>query len=141
VERVAGPLELETPATGFPLRLMRVDTTVKPRVALIGDAAHSIHPLSGHGINLGFQDAKVLAGLLQTLPPWRDPGEISTLRSYARARAEEPFLIQYATHGLNRMFGSQNPLLSVLRNVGMNLTDRLPVVRNALVRYAVGGRF
>ena len=120
---------------------MRVDTTVKPRIAVVGDAAHAIHPLSGHGINLGFKDAQALANLLNGLPQWRDPGEISLLRSYARQRAEEPFLLQYTTHALNRLFGTANPVLAVLRNVGMNLTDRLPVVRHALVRYAAGGRF
>ncbi|NMG16597.1 UbiH/UbiF family hydroxylase [Aromatoleum bremense] len=139
--RELGCLELETPAAGFPLRLMRVDTTVKPRIAVLGDAAHAIHPLSGHGINLGFKDARALATLLNGLPQWRDPGEISLLRSYARQRAEEPFLLQYTTHALNRLFGTANPVLAVLRNVGMNLTDRLPVVRHALVRYAAGGRF
>ena len=136
-----GALELVTPAQAFPLRFMRVSSVVKERVALVGDAAHAIHPLSGHGINLGFQDARVLAVMLRELPAWRDPGEISVLRGYARARAEEPFLVQYATHGLNRLFGSRNPLLAAVRNVGLNLTDRLPVVRNALVRYAVSGRF
>ncbi|MCK0509505.1 UbiH/UbiF family hydroxylase [Aromatoleum anaerobium] len=139
--RELGGFELETPAAGFPLRLMRVDTAVKPRIAVIGDAAHAIHPLSGHGINLGFKDARALANLLNGLPQWRDPGEISLLRSYARQRAEEPFLLQYTTHALNRLFGTANPVLVVLRNVGMNLTDRLPVVRHALVRYAAGGRF
>lgn len=140
-ERVVGRMELETPAAGFPLKLMRVDTTVKSRVVLVGDAAHTIHPLSGHGINLGFRDAKELADLLLAQPSWRDPGEISTLRAYARRRAEEPFLIQYTTHGLNRIFDSDNALLSVLRNVGMNLAGSLPVVRDALTRYAVSGRF
>ena len=140
-DHVLGRLELETPPAGFPLRLMRVDTTVKSRVALIGDAAHAIHPLSGHGVNLGFQDAQALADLLAGLPPWRDPGEFATLRAYARARAEEPFVLQYATHGLNRLFGFDNTLVSLLRNAGMNLTHRLPVVRDALVRYAVSGRF
>ncbi|AYH42526.1 UbiH/UbiF family hydroxylase [Azoarcus sp. DN11] len=136
-----GDLALVTPAQAFPLRFMRVATMVKERVALVGDSAHAIHPLSGHGINLGFQDARALAAALKELPAWRDPGEISVLRAYARARAEEPFLLQYMTHGLNRLFGAHNPLLSILRNVGLNLTDRLPVVRNALVRYAVSGRF
>lgn len=136
-----GALELVTPAQAFPLRFMRVSTMVKERVALVGDAAHAIHPLSGHGINLGFQDAHALAEALKALPTWRDPGEIAVLRAYARARAEEPFLLQYTTHGLNRLFGSRNPLLAVARNAGLNLTDRLPVVRNALVRYAASGRF
>lgn len=136
-----GSLETVTPAAAFPLRLMRVETVVKPRLALIGDAAHAIHPLSGHGINLGYQDARVLAEQLAALDPWRDPGELSILRAYARARAEETALLQYTTHGLNRLFKPADPLLSGLRNLGLNLTNRLPVVRNALVRYAIAGRF
>lgn len=136
-----GRLALAGPRAAFPLRLMRVDEVVRPRVALIGDAAHAIHPLSGHGINLGFQDARALAEVLVAAPPWRDVGDHALLRAYARQRAEEPFLLQYATHGLNRLFGKRNPVLASLRNLGLNLTGRLPVVTNALIRYAVNGRF
>jgi len=136
-----GRLEPVTPAAAFPLRLMRVDSVVRPRLALIGDAAHAIHPLSGHGINLGYQDARVLADQLAALPAWRDPGELPVLRAYARARAEETALLQTATHGLNRLFKPTDPVLSGLRNLGLNLTNRLPVLRNALVRYAIAGRF
>lgn len=136
-----GVLDLMTPAAAFPLRLMRVESVVQPRLALIGDAAHAIHPLSGHGINLGYQDARVLAAQLATLPAWRDPGELPILRTYARARAEETALLQYTTHGLNRLFKPADPLLSGLRNFGLNLTNRVPVLRNALVRYAIAGRF
>jgi len=140
-EHRLGALELVTPAAAFPLRLMRVDTAVQARLALIGDAAHAIHPLSGHGINLGYQDARVLAEQLAALPAWRDPGEMPVLRAYARARAEETALLQYTTHGLNRLFKPADPLLSGLRNLGLNLTNKLPVLRNALVRYAIAGRF
>ena len=136
-----GDFEVVTAAQGFSLRLMRVGRTVAPRVALIGDAAHAIHPLSGHGINLGFQDARALAGVLGALPEWRDPGELGVLRRYARERAEEPLLMQYTTHALNRLFNNRNPVLAAVRNVGLNLTNALPVVRNALIRYAVNGRF
>ncbi|THF63836.1 UbiH/UbiF family hydroxylase [Pseudothauera nasutitermitis] len=136
-----GDFELITPAAGFALRLMRVNEPVAPRVVLVGDAAHAIHPLSGHGINLGFQDARVLAEVLGALPSWRDPGELGALRAYARARAEEPLLMQYTTHALNRLFNQRNPLLAGVRNFGLNLTNALPVVRNALIRYAVNGRF
>lgn len=139
--RALGALALRTPRAAFPLRLMRVDEVVRPRAALVGDAAHAIHPLSGHGINLGFQDAKALADRLADLQAWEDPGDLAVLRRYARSRAEEPFLLQYATHGLNRLFGTQLPFLPGLRNLGMNLTARLPVVSNALVRYAINGRF
>jgi 2-octaprenylphenol hydroxylase len=136
-----GRLELVTPRAAFPLRLMRTEATVRPRIALIGDAAHAIHPLSGHGINLGFQDARALAAVLGALPAWRDPGDLAVLRSYARKRAEEPFLLQYATDGLSRLFVSTNPLLGPLRNVGLNLTSELPVLKNMLVRYAATGQF
>lgn len=136
-----GELEPVTPAAAFPLRLLRVDSPVRPRLALIGDAAHTIHPLSGHGINLGFQDARVLAELLADLPAWRRPGELSLLRRYARARAEETALLQWTTHGLNRLFKPANPLLATARNLGLNLTNQLPVLRNTLVRYAISGAF
>lgn len=136
-----GKLSLRTPRAAFSLRLMRVERVVMPRVALIGDAAHAIHPLSGHGINLGFQDARALAARLETLPAWQDPGDLAVLRAYARARAEEPFLLQYATHGLNRLFNNRNPVLGLMRNAGLNLTARLPVLSNAFIRYAVNGKF
>lgn len=140
-DHALGALELETPAAAFPLRLLRVDKPVRRRLALIGDAAHGIHPLSGHGINLGFQDARALAELLGQLPAWREPGEAELLARYVRARAEETALLQYTTHGLNRLFKPANPLLAAARNLGLNLTNQLPVVRNALVRYAVSGHF
>lgn len=133
-----GALELVTPAAAFPLRLMRVAQTTAARLALIGDAAHAIHPLSGHGINLGFQDAAVLAQVLADAPAHEDCGEATLLRRYARARAEEVALLQYTTHGLQRLFRPQSAALSHLRNLGLNLTNRLPVIRNALVRYALG---
>jgi 2-polyprenyl-6-methoxyphenol hydroxylase-like FAD-dependent oxidoreductase len=112
-----GKLELVTPPRPSAAPDAR-RTVVKPRLALIGDAAHAIHPLSGHGINLGYQDARVLAGQLAGLPAWRDPGELPVLRAYARARAEETALLQYTTHGLNRLFKPADPLLSGLRNLG-----------------------
>jgi ubiquinone biosynthesis UbiH/UbiF/VisC/COQ6 family hydroxylase len=133
-----GELTTITPAAGFPLRLMQVPQTVAPRLALIGDAAHAIHPLSGHGINLGFQDAAVLADVLKEAPAWRDCGELGLLRRYARARAEEVRLMQGTTHMLNRLFRPQNPLIAGLRNTGLSLTSRLPVVKSAMVRYAAG---
>lgn len=137
---VLGRLELIGDRAAFPLRLMRVGDVVRARVALVGDAAHAIHPLSGHGINLGFQDAKALAEVVCALPAWEDAGDLRVLRRYARKRAEEPFLLQYATHALSRLFGRRDPLLAALRNAGMNLTGHVPVLRNALVRYAANGR-
>jgi len=133
-----GELALLAPPSAFPLRLMRVKPIVAPRLALIGDAAHAIHPLSGHGINLGYQDARQLAQALIALPDYQDCGDLRPLRRYERSRAEEVALLQWATHGLQRLFRPQQAPLSALRNLGLNLTNRLPVLRNTLVRYALG---
>lgn len=133
-----GELRMVTPAQGFPLRLMRVPRIIAPRLALIGDAAHAIHPLSGHGINLGFKDAQVLAALLAALPAFRDCGDARWLRRYERSRAEEVALLQWTTHALQRLFRPRFGALSLLRNTGLNLTNRLPVVRDALAHYALG---
>jgi len=136
--RVLGQLEPLTPPAAFPLRLMRVPQTVASRLALVGDAAHGIHPLSGHGINLGFQDAKELAALLAAAPPWCDIGEERFLQRYQRARREETVLMQTATDGLRRLFREAPPGLRSLRNLGLNLTNGLPILKNTLVRYALG---
>ena len=133
-----GALKLLTPAAAFPLRLMRVPHTVAPRLALIGDAAHGVHPLSGHGINLGFQDAKVLAERLAATPEWQDIGSARLLRGYQRARREETLFIQYTTDTIRRLFRERLPGLKPLRNLGMNLTNALPLLKNQLVRYAIG---
>jgi len=133
---VLGDLELLTPAAAFPLRLMRVPEIVAPRLALVGDAAHGIHPLSGHGINLGFQDARELAGLLGAAQPWHDIGETQFLRRYQRARREEIILMQRTTDGLRRLFRAAP--LRPWRNLGLKMTNGLPFMKNALVRYALG---
>ena len=137
-EQALGNLELVTPPAAFPLRLMRSPQTVAHRLALIGDAAHTIHPLSGHGINLGFQDAKSLADTLMECPAHIDCGSRPWLRRHERARREEVVALQTVTHGLQRLFGAPSMPLGVLRNLGLNFVDRLPVIKDALVRYAMG---
>ncbi|WP_131110124.1 UbiH/UbiF family hydroxylase [Sulfuricystis thermophila] len=133
-----GALALVTPPAAFPLRLMRAPRTVAPRLALIGDAAHTIHPLSGHGINLGFQDAKSLAETLAACPEHFDCGDLYWLRRHERARREEVLALQSVTHGLQRLFAVPQLPVAALRNLGMNLFDRLPVIKDALARYAMG---
>lgn len=137
-EMRVGALTLLTPPAGFPLRLMRAEEVVRPRVALIGDAAHAIHPLSGHGINLGFQDARALARELLDLPGFRDCGDLAVLKRYARARAEETTLVRGVTDGLHRLFKPAAAPLAWVRNAGMNLTGHVPALRSALARYAAG---
>lgn len=135
---VLGKLDLVTPPAAFPLRLMRAPRMIAPRLALIGDAAHTIHPLSGHGINLGFQDARVLATVLIDRPEHEDCGNLQWLRRYERARIEEIVALQSTTHALQRLFQPQVQPLALLRNIGLNLTNALPPIKDALVRYALG---
>ncbi|MDR2636837.1 MAG: UbiH/UbiF family hydroxylase [Zoogloeaceae bacterium] len=133
-----GALTTITPAAAFPLRLIRVPHVIAPRLALIGDAAHGIHPLTGHGINLGFQDARVLAALLKNAVEGQDIGEASFLARYQRARREEVCLLQSVTDLLAHLFSSPLPGLSALRGLGLSLTHRLPAMKNLLARYAAG---
>jgi 2-polyprenyl-6-methoxyphenol hydroxylase-like FAD-dependent oxidoreductase len=116
---------------------MRPPRCIGPRLALIGDAAHAIHPLSGHGINLGYQDARSLAGELTAKPDYVDCGDEHWLRRYERARAEEVFALQTVTDLLQRLFMPRNAFVTAIRNFGLNLTNALPVARDALVRYAL----
>ncbi|MGE5386281.1 MAG: UbiH/UbiF family hydroxylase [Betaproteobacteria bacterium] len=133
-----GSLETITAPQAFPLRLVRVPRTIAPRLALIGDAAHGIHPLSGHGINLGFQDACELAAILSSSQPWLDIGDERFLRRYERARKEETLLMQTTTDLLRRLFAASAPGLAPLRNLGLGLTNALPIAKTTLVRYALG---
>ena len=132
-----GALQLITPPAGFPLRLMRAPHAVAPRLALIGDAAHTIHPLSGHGINLGFRDAQVLAEVLCDKPGHVDCGDLALLRAYERARKEEVVTLQTVTDSLHDLFRPAGGGLTNLRNLGLNLTNALPVIKGLLVRYAL----
>lgn len=133
-----GALHLLAPAAGFPLRWMRAQTMVAPRLALIGDAAHAVHPLSGHGVNLGFQDAKALAAYLLALPSGGDCGALAGLKAYAAARSMETALVRGTTDGLQRLFREDRPLLGLVRNAGLSLAGALPPLRSALARYAAG---
>lgn len=136
-DRRLGKLDLITAPCGFPLRLMRAPKAVAPRLALIGDAAHTIHPLSGHGINLGFQDAQALSAVLCDKPGHVDCGDLALLRRYERARTEDVVVLQTVTDSLHDIFRPAGGPLASLRNFGLNLTNALPVVKDLLVRYAL----
>ncbi len=130
-----GDLRLITPSAAFPLKLLRVERLVNPRIALIGDAAHVMHPLAGQGVNLGFQDARVLAKTLLNRGVQADCGDYRLLRRYERARKEDILAMQLTTHGLQRLFS--NPWLSGLRNFGLKLTNGLPQIKGFLVQRAL----
>jgi 2-octaprenyl-6-methoxyphenol hydroxylase len=107
---------------------------VAPGVALIGDAAHGVHPLAGQGVNLGFGDAEVL---VEVLAQHRRThcGDLRVLQRYARQRAEPVQRMQALTHGLHHLFGDERA--AWLRNAGMKLVDHLPPLKAALVREAM----
>ena len=122
----------------FPLSLMRPHTVVAPRVALIGDAAHVVHPLAGHGMNLGFADIDALLKTLEQREDQRDIGDARVLARYARARKEDVLLMQLATDGLERLFSTDLEPVRVIRNLGLNLLDKFPVLKRRLMAQALG---
>ena len=135
---VLGALQVITPAAAFPLRLRRVRRLVMPRLALIGDAAHNVHPLAGQGVNLGFRDARELAAVLSQRGAWNDCGDYRLLRRYERARREDIAVMQFTTDALQRLFNNEIGWLAPLRNCGLRFAERLPQLKNLLVRHAVG---
>lgn len=124
----------------FPLSLVRPHAVTAPRVALIGDAGHVIHPLAGHGMNLGFADIAALVKAIRDREPQRDCGDARVLSRYARARKEDVLLMQLATDGLARLFDSGLTPLRMMRNVGLNLVNRMPVLKRRLMAHALGRR-
>jgi ubiquinone biosynthesis UbiH/UbiF/VisC/COQ6 family hydroxylase len=132
-----GDLELVSPVARFPLRLIRVERTVGPGVALVGDAAHAVHPLAGQGVNLGFQDARVLADELAARSPLERAGDLRVLRRYARARREDVTAMQFVTDSLDRLFSAQSPGASWLRNTGLRLVDGQGWLKGALADRAM----
>jgi ubiquinone biosynthesis UbiH/UbiF/VisC/COQ6 family hydroxylase len=133
------PLQPEV-VKAFPLSLIRAHALTAPRVALVGDAAHVVHPLAGHGMNLGFADVAALVKTVVARDAHRDCGDARVLGAYARARKEDILLMQLATDGLERLFAADFGPLRMLRNTGLNLLDRLPVIKRRLIAHALGKR-
>ena len=133
-----GALEPLTPAQSFSLQMLQAKKIVVPGIALIGDAAHVVHPLAGQGVNLGFGDAEKLAHILRNCEPGRSCGDYGLLRRYERSRAEPVWAMREVTDGLSRFFSMQGDFPMLLRNTGLNLSNRLPVLKTWLVRHALG---
>ena len=123
----------------IPLRQSHATDYVMPRVALIGDAAHSIHPLAGQGANLGFSDAQVLAEeIAKAFARDLDLGDESVLKPYQRRRKPENLATMAAMEGFKRLFGSQNSTLRLLRNYGLSAINGLGAIKNKLIKQAMG---
>jgi 2-polyprenylphenol 6-hydroxylase len=132
-----GSLRVVTQPKTYPLRRASARRMIAPRVALVGDAAHVIHPLAGQGLNLGLQDVRTLSRVLSEREPVRDAGDWRLLRRYERSRAEPILAMDAMVDVLYRLFGAQGAFAARVRNRGLNLTDRLEVVKNLLIRQAM----
>ena len=123
----------------FPLRQRHAVDYVQPGVALVGDAAHTIHPLAGQGINLGLQDVAVLAEeLLLAQRRQLSPGRLDVLSRYQRRRKGENLLMMGAMDGFKRLFEESSLPVRWLRNAGMRGVAQLPALKQRLMRHAMG---
>jgi len=134
---VLGALSVVTAPQAFPLRRIAAASMVRERVALVGDAAHVVHPLAGQGVNLGFGDVRALSDVLAQREPGRDVGDRLLLRRFERSRAEAILAMDATVHGLFTLFGTGNGVLRRLRNAGMECVDRVGVLKNMLIRHAM----
>jgi len=136
-QHTLGKLQILTPAAAFPLRLLVLPHISAKRVALIGDAAHNMHPLAGQGVNTGFRDARQLAELLIDRGGCMDSGDAQLLRRYDRKRREDIYSMQSTTYGLKKLFCNDDPLLRTLRNLGLNATNHLIPLKKLLMQHAL----
>ncbi|SCY19652.1 2-octaprenyl-3-methyl-6-methoxy-1,4-benzoquinol hydroxylase [Nitrosospira sp. Nl5] len=132
-----GKLRLVTQPAAFPLNFVHVNKLVQPRLALIGDAAHGIHPLAGQGVNLGLRDARELAATIIARGLQSDCGDYLLLRRYERSRKEDILAMELVTNGLQKLFHNTNPTLVRLRNLGLEITNRLPLIKDQLIQHAL----
>lgn len=122
----------------IPLALTRPLAITAPRVALIGDAAHVLHPLAGQGMNLGFGDVAALIEAVSERDAHRDCGDARVLARFARARKEPILLMALATDGLQRLFATDFEPIRLARNAGMGLVNALPGLKRRLIAHALG---
>jgi 2-octaprenyl-6-methoxyphenol hydroxylase len=132
-----GRLTLEGPVRAYPLSVGMARRFAKGRVALVGDAAHVIHPIAGQGLNLGLADAAALAeAVLDALRLGLDPADASALNSYERARRFDTFAMAAMTDGLNRLFSNDALPARLARDFGLGLVERMPRLKGFFIGQA-----
>ncbi len=138
-EVVLGNVSTTTPRVVFPLQRLHAREYVRPRFALIGDAAHAVHPLAGQGVNLGLLDMATLAeAILAAQAGQRDIGDLNVLRRYQRARKADNLAMIVALDSLKWLFSNDIAPLRLLRNAGLRAVDRFTLLKSAFMRRAMG---
>jgi 2-octaprenyl-6-methoxyphenol hydroxylase len=134
-----GEIEAVGPRRVHPLGLSVARAFIEDRVALVGDAAHVIHPIAGQGLNMGLKDVAALAEVIvDAARLGLDPGSLAVLERYQRWRRFDTMAMGVATDGLNRLFSNRSDVLRVARDVGLGLVDRVPALKHFFIREAAG---
>jgi 2-octaprenyl-6-methoxyphenol hydroxylase len=134
-----GPISVAGAPQAFPLALQMARTFIKERLVLVGDAAHTIHPVAGQGLNLGYRDVEALAEtVIEAHRLGLDIGAVTTLERYQRWRRFDTLEMGLVTDGLTRLFANDYPLLRLVRDVGLGIVDRLPELKRMFMAEASG---
>jgi 2-octaprenyl-6-methoxyphenol hydroxylase len=134
-----GAIEVVGARRAYPIGLWIARAFVGPRIALVGDAAHVIHPIAGQGLNMGLKDVAALAEtIVDAARLGLDPGAAAVLERYQRWRRFDTMAMGVATDGLNRLFSNRSDVLRIARDLGLGLVDRLPALKRLFIREAAG---
>ena len=134
-----GDIAIAGPRRAYPLGLSVARAFIAERIALVGDAAHVIHPIAGQGLNMGLRDVAALAeAVVDAVRLGLDPGGAPVLERYQRWRRFDTMAMGIATDGLNRLFSNRSDALRLVRDVGLGLVERLPMLKGFFIREAAG---
>ncbi|HVV60942.1 MAG TPA: ubiquinone biosynthesis hydroxylase [Pseudolabrys sp.] len=134
-----GDIEIAGPRRAFPLGLFTARAFVATRLALVGDAAHIIHPIAGQGLNMGLRDVAALAEVIADAARLGlDPGAPDVLERYQRWRRFDTMTMGVATDGLNRLFSNHSDVLRLVRDIGLGMVERVPALKRVFIREAAG---
>jgi 2-octaprenyl-6-methoxyphenol hydroxylase len=134
-----GEIAIAAPRMSFPLKFHHAGKLTDHRLAVIGDAAHGMHPIAGQGLNLGLRDVGALVDVLgEGMRLGLEPGDAQLLARYEKWRSLDTFSVMFATDGINRLFGIPGRLPSVLRRLGMGAVQRMPALKRFFMDEARG---